>query len=41
LSLDHVLNLTCVVCGREYPAGDIYVCTEHGNEGILDVRYDY
>jgi len=41
LSLDHVLNLTCVVCGREFPAGDIYVCPDHGNEGILDVRYDY
>ena len=41
MSLDHVLNLTCVVCGREFPAGDIYVCPEHGNEGILDVRYDY
>ncbi|MCH7585043.1 MAG: threonine synthase [Acidobacteria bacterium] len=39
--MDHVLNLTCVVCGREFPAGDIYVCPEHGNEGILDVRYDY
>lgn len=41
MSLDHVLHLACVVCGREYPPGDIYVCSEHGNEGILDVRYDY
>ncbi len=41
MSLDHVTHLACVVCGREYPAGEIYVCTEHGNEGILDVRYEY
>jgi len=41
VSLDHVSHLTCMVCGREYPAGDIYVCTEHGNEGILDVRYHH
>ena len=39
--MDHVAGLVCVVCGRDYPAGDIYVCSEHGNEGILDVRYDY
>jgi threonine synthase len=31
----------CVVCGREYPLGDRYVCDDHGSEGILDVRYDY
>ena len=33
--------LACVVCGREYPLGDRYVCDDHGSEGILDVRYDY
>ena len=41
MSLDHVLHLACVVCGREFAPGDIYVCPDHGNEGILDVRYDY
>jgi threonine synthase len=34
--------LRCVVCGREYAPGDVdYVCPDHGNEGILDVVYDY
>lgn len=32
---------TCVVCGREYPLGNRYVCDDHGREGILDVGYDY
>jgi len=41
VSLDHVLHLACVVCDREFPPGDIYVCPDHGTEGILDVRYDY
>ncbi|MGI9585455.1 MAG: threonine synthase, partial [Acidimicrobiia bacterium] len=37
-----VTGLTCVVCGTTYPADyGGYVCTDHGNEGILDVRYDY
>ena len=40
--LEHVANLTCVVCGRTYPVDEAgYVCSDHGNEGILDVRYDY
>ncbi len=42
MSLDHVTGLTCVVCGRTYPASEAgYVCPDHGNEGILDVGYDY
>jgi len=37
-----VVGLTCVVCGKTYPPDfDGYVCTDHGNEGILDVRYDH
>jgi threonine synthase len=40
--MDHILYLKCVICGREYrPAEVDYVCPAHGNEGILDVRYDY
>jgi threonine synthase len=40
--LDHVLNLKCLICGKEYPADQVaYVCPNHGNEGILDVQYDY
>ncbi len=41
MSLEHVTGLVCVVCGAEQPAGDVYVCPDHGDEGILDVRYDY
>ena len=40
--LDHVAGLACVVCGRMYAVDAVeYVCPDHGNEGILDVRYDY
>ncbi|MDH3540164.1 MAG: threonine synthase [Acidimicrobiia bacterium] len=45
--IDHVTGLVCVICGTSYPAAAAgYVCPEHpdvgaGNEGILDVRYDY
>ena len=36
------LALRCVVCGKEYAPGAVdYVCPDHGNEGILDVVYDY
>ena len=39
---DHVTGLVCVICGTAYPAEEAgYVCPDHGNEGILDVRYDY
>jgi threonine synthase len=37
-----VTGLTCVICDKAYPADFAgYVCPDHGNEGILDVRYDY
>lgn len=40
--LDHVTGLVCVICGTTYPDEDVgYVCPDHGNEGILDIRYDY
>lgn len=40
--MDHILHLKCLVCGREYAPQEVaFVCPEHGNEGILDVRYDY
>jgi threonine synthase len=40
--IDHVAGLACVVCGKVYsPEEAGYTCPEHGNEGILDVRYDY
>jgi threonine synthase len=37
-----VIGLACVVCDATYPADFAgYVCPRHGDEGILDVRYDY
>ncbi|MFQ5855544.1 MAG: threonine synthase [Anaerolineae bacterium] len=38
----HVKSLKCVRCGAEYAPAEVqYVCPKHGNEGILDVQYDY
>ena len=40
--MDHVIGLKCLVCGAEYGADQqLYVCPRHGDEGILDVQYDY
>jgi threonine synthase len=40
--MEHVLNLKCLICDREYAPGQVeYVCPDHGNDGILDVQYDY
>lgn len=40
--MDHVTHLKCLVCGREHATGSIeYICPDHGDEGIVDVRYDY
>jgi threonine synthase len=40
--MNHVLHLRCLVCGDTYQPDDVrYVCPKHGNEGILDVVYDY
>jgi len=40
--LEHVLGFRCVLCGAEYDIDQVeYVCPRHGNEGILDVIYDY
>ena len=39
---DHILHLKCLICGKKYqPDAVEYVCPDHGNEGILDVVYDY
>ena len=38
----HITGLRCVVCRISYAPDEVgYVCPEHGNEGILDVEYDY
>ncbi len=40
--MDHVKHLKCLICGKEYAPDEIeYICPDHGNEGIVDVRYDY
>jgi threonine synthase len=40
--MEHVLGLKCLLCGREYSVDQIlYVCPHHGDEGIVDVVYDY
>ncbi|MBE2200676.1 MAG: threonine synthase [Anaerolinea sp.] len=40
--MEHVKFLKCLICGKEYASDEVeYVCPDHGNEGILDVRYDY
>jgi threonine synthase len=40
--MNHILGLKCVLCGAEYAPNEVlYVCPKHGDEGILDVVYDY
>jgi threonine synthase len=40
--VEHILGLKCVLCGDEYGVDEVlYVCPKHGDEGILDVLYDY
>ena len=40
--MDHVVSLKCLICGKEYAPDEIeYICPDHGNEGIVDVVYDY
>ncbi len=40
--MEHIKHLECLVCGNKYDPGEIdYICPNHGNEGIVDVVYDY
>ncbi len=40
--MKNILGLRCVICGNLYQPEEVqYVCPQHGNEGILDVVYDY
>jgi threonine synthase len=40
--MDHITGLTCTLCGKTYGVDEIaYVCPDHGDDGIVDVRYDY
>lgn len=37
-----IFHLRCLICGRTYTPSEVqYICPEHGQEGILDVIYDY
>ncbi len=37
-----VVELKCVICGATYAPDEVaYVCPKHGDDGILDVVYDY
>jgi threonine synthase len=40
--LENILSLKCLVCGKEYHPDEVdYVCPDHGDDGVLDVQYDY
>ena len=40
--MENVLGLKCTICGAEYDPGEVeYVCPHHGDDGILDLIYDY
>lgn len=40
--MDHVIGLRCTICGETYDVDEVqYVCPRHGDDGILDVVYDY
>ena len=42
MTLEYVVGLRCTICGAEYGVDEVeYVCPKHGDEGILDVVYDY
>lgn len=37
-----VSHLECMVCGRTFDTKEVdYVCPDHGDDGVLDVIYDY
>jgi threonine synthase len=40
--LENILCLKCLICGKQYRPDEVdYICPEHGDDGILDVQYDY
>ena len=40
--MENILSLKCLICGRHYRRDEAdYVCPDHGDDGILDVQYDY
>lgn len=40
--MSHVTDLKCLVCGKRYAPHEVdYVCPLHGDDGVLNVNYDY
>ncbi len=40
--MKYVSHATCMICGKTFKKGEFdYICPDHGNEGILDIKYDY
>ena len=40
--MENITSLKCLLCGKQYRPDEVdYVCPDHGDEGILDVQYDY
>jgi threonine synthase len=40
--MKYVSHATCMICSKTFKKGDFnYICPDHGNEGILDIKYDY
>ncbi|MCB9432848.1 MAG: threonine synthase [Ardenticatenaceae bacterium] len=40
--MHHILGLRCLICGKLYQPDEVtYVCPDHGDDGTLDVEYDY
>ncbi len=40
--MKYVSHAICLICNKIFEKGKFdYVCPDHGNEGILDIRYDY
>jgi len=39
---ENITGLRCTICDKVYPPdSQLLVCPDHGNEGILEVEYDY
>ena len=40
--MNYVSHATCMICNKTFEKGQFdYVCPDHLNEGILDIKYDY
>ena len=40
--MKYVSHAICLICNKIFEKGKFdYVCPDHGNEGILDIQYDY